>query len=272
MQLWLKYKTNILDYIDNFVVQIWSYCKNIIFNSGSKSILLYQSFILIFTKPYRFKEVIKHIEFIGNKSLIIIALTSVFTGMAFAYQIYLGFSLVNATSLVGPTLALGITRELGPVLTGLIVAARAGGAMAARLGTMQVTEQIDALKVMGVNPKQYLVAPRVIAAVISMPILCGFFDCIAIAGAHFLCVEILSLDKGIFWYKIQLWVDPRDVIEGLIKSSVFGMVFSSICTSQGLETSGGAKGVGESTNRGVVNSMVLIIIINFFMTNLLRMF
>ena len=122
----------------------------------------------------------------------------------FSYQIYLGFSLVNATSLVGPTLALGITRELGPVLTGLIVAARAGGAMAARLGTMKVTEQIDALKVMGVNPKQYLVAPRIIAAVISMPLLCGFFDCNRHGWRTLFCVwKYYPWIKGFFGIKFN---------------------------------------------------------------------
>src|SRR5690606_20152678 len=107
---------------------------------------------LIFKKPYRFEEVIRHMEFIGNKSILIICLTGGFTGLAMSFQIYLGFKLVNATNLVGPTVALGISRELGPVLTGLIVAARAGGAMAARLGTMRVSEQIDAMEVMGIDP------------------------------------------------------------------------------------------------------------------------
>jgi phospholipid/cholesterol/gamma-HCH transport system permease protein len=189
-----------------------------------------------------------------------------------SYQIYLGFNMVNATNLVGPTVALGITRELGPVLTGLIVAARAGGAMAARLGTMRVSEQIDALEVMGIDARQYLVAPRLIAAVISMPLLCGVFDFIAMTGAYFLCVRLLGLDEAIFWDKIQLWLNPRDINEGLLKAGAFGFVFAAICTYRGFYTKGGAKGVGEATNSGVVNSMVLIIVINFFMTNIIRFY
>ena len=118
--------------------------------------------------------------------------------MALSYQIYIGFLVVNATNLVGPMVALGIARELGPVLTGLIVSARAGGAMAARLGTMRVTEQIDALEVMGIHPVQYLVTPRIIAALISMPLLCGVFDYVAMIGSHFLCIHVLGLDEGIF--------------------------------------------------------------------------
>ena len=272
MQIWVRNRENINRSLDRFFISVWSFVNGLLVECGVTTLFLLQSFKLIFQKPYRWDEVIKHMEFIGNQSLIIIALTGSFTGMALSYQIYIGFSLVNATNLVGPTVALGITRELGPVLTGLIVAARAGGAMAARLGTMRVTEQIDALEVMGVHPLQYLVAPRIIAALISMPLLCGVFDVIAMLGSHFLCVQVLSLDEAIFWDKIQQWLNPSDINEGLLKSAVFGMIFASVCTNKGFHTSGGAKGVGEATNRGVVNSMVLIIIINFFMTNLLRFF
>ena len=161
---------------------------------------------------------------------------------------------------------------MGPVLTGLIVAARAGGAMAARLGTMRVTEQIDALEVMGINPIQYLVAPRILAALISMPLLCGFFDFIAMSGSYFLCVYVLGLDEGVFFDKIQLWLSPADINEGLIKAAVFGLIFAAVCTYKGYHTKGGAKGVGESTNKGVVNSMVLIIAVNFMITNIIRFF
>ena len=167
---------------------------------------------------------------------------------------------------------MGISRELGPVLTGLIVAARAGGAMAARLGTMRVSEQIDALEVMGVDPKQYLVSPRLVAAVIAMPLLCAVFDFIAMLGAHFLCINVLGLDRAIFWDKIQLWIHPGDIYQGLIKAAVFGVTFAAICTNRGFNAEGGAKGVGEATNEGVVNSMVLVIILNFFMTNLISVF
>ena len=242
------------------------------FVCGKASIFFYDSLRMAFRRPYRFEELVKHMEFVGNKSILIISLTGIFTGLALSYQIYLGFNLVNATNLVGPTVALGITRELGPVLTGLIVSARAGGAMAARLGTMRVSEQIDALEVMGINPQQYLVSPRILAAVITMPLLCGVFDFVAMAGAHFLCINMLSLDEAIFWDKIQLWIDPGDINEGLIKSGFFGMTFAAVCTYMGFHTEGGAKGVGEATNKGVVYSMVMIICLNFFITNLIRFY
>jgi phospholipid/cholesterol/gamma-HCH transport system permease protein len=258
--------------IDDVFFYFWNSIVVLFAEAGSICLFLKDSYLLIFVKPYRIEEVVKHIEFVGNKSILIIMLTGAFTGMALSYQIYLGFNLVNATNLVGPTVALGITRELGPVLTGLIVAARAGGAMAARLGTMRVSEQIDALEVMGIDPKQYLIAPRLVGAFISMPLLCGVFDFVAMAGAYFLCVKLLSIDEAIFWDKIQLWLNPRDINEGLVKSAIFGVVFSAICTYRGFNTTGGAKGVGEATNGGVVHSMVLIIISNFFLTNLIRFY
>jgi phospholipid/cholesterol/gamma-HCH transport system permease protein len=232
----------------------------------------YESLKLLFAQPYRYGEVLKHMEFIGNQSVGIIALTSIFTGLALSFQVYLGFKLVNAVNLVAPTVALGITRELGPVLTGLIVAARAGGAMAARLGTMRVNEQMDALDVMGINTKQYLIAPRIIAAILCMPLLTALFDFMAMVGCWFLCIKIIGLDEAIFYEKIAQTVEVYHINEGLFKGAIFGLMFSVICTFKGFNTTGGAKGVGEATNRGVVISMVSIIIIDYFLMNLIRIY
>lgn len=232
----------------------------------------YSSILLLPTRPFRYLEIVRHSEFVGNQSVMIIALTGLFTGLALSFQVYLGFKLVNAVNLVGPTVALGISRELGPVLTGLIVSARAGGAMAARLGTMRVNEQIDALDVMGVNTRQYLIAPRIIAAVICMPLLTAIFDFVAMLGAWFLCVKMVELDQAIFWDKIRATIEVRHIMEGLFKAAVFGLVFSIICSYRGFFTKGGAKGVGEATNQGVVQSMVMIIILDYFLTNLIRIF
>lgn len=239
---------------------------------GQMSVMLGRALRLIFAPPNRFVEILKHMEFIGNQSVGIISLTSLFTGLALSFQVYLGFKIVNATNLVGPTVALGIFRELGPVLTGLIVAARAGGAMAARLGTMRVNEQIDALDVMGVNTVQYLISPRIIAAVICMPMLTAIFDFVAMLGSWFLCVMLVDLDQAVFFDRINQTVELKHIMEGLIKSAAFGMIFALICTYRGYNTTGGAKGVGEATNRGVVISMVMIIVIDYFLTNLIRMY
>lgn len=239
---------------------------------GAISMFAHQSVVLLFAKPYRFGEFVKHFEFIGNQSVGIITLTSLFTGLALSFQVYLGFKLVNAVNLVGPTVALGISRELGPVLTGLIVAARAGGAMAARLGTMRVNEQLDALDVMGINTKQYLIAPRIFAAVLSMPLLTALFDFMAMVGSWFLCTHLIGLDQAVFMDKIRTTLEFRHIAEGLIKSAIFGFIFAVICTYKGFNTSGGAKGVGEATNKGVVISMVSIIILDYFLMNIIRIF
>ncbi len=248
------------------------YLKSFVKEVGDISIFFSNSARLLFTKPYRTMEIVRHMEFIGNQSIGIIALTSLFTGLALSFQIYLGFKIINAVNLVGPTVALGISRELGPVLTGLIVAARAGGAMAARLGTMRVNEQIDALDVMGVNTKQYLIAPRILAAVICMPLLTAVFDFVAMMGSYFLVVFLVELDEAVFWQRIRETIEIRHINEGLIKSAVFGLVFALICTYRGFNTTGGAKGVGEATNQGVVQSMVSIIILDYFLTNMIRIY
>jgi phospholipid/cholesterol/gamma-HCH transport system permease protein len=270
IEAWKRHRNDVGDAIDRVFQSVFAGTGEMFADTGRATIFFLQSAALMFKRPYRFHELMQHMEFIGNKSILIIALTGSFTGMALSYQIFLGFKIVNATNLVGPTVALGIGRELGPVLTGLIVAARAGGAMAARLGTMRVSEQIDAVEVMGIDPKQYLVAPRIFAALLTMPLLCGVFDFVAMLGSYFLCVTVLGLDPAVYWEKISLWIHPGDIYQGLVKAAFFGLIFTSICTHKGFRAKGGAKGVGEATNEGVVNSMVLIIMVNFLLTNIIR--
>lgn len=255
--------------VGNFVINLF---KKSVGEVGQISLFFNESVRLIFTAPSRFPEIIRHMEFIGNQSVGIICLTGIFTGLALSFQLYQGFKLFNAVNMVGPTVALGISRELGPVLTGLIVAARAGGAMAARLGTMRVNEQIDALDVMGVNTKQYLISPRLVAATICMPLLVAVFDFISMLGSYFLCVKLVGLDEAIFWQKIADIIEIRHINEGLFKGMLFGIYFAVMCTYRGFNTTGGAKGVGDSTNQGVVQSMVGIIIIDYFATNLIRFY
>jgi phospholipid/cholesterol/gamma-HCH transport system permease protein len=227
---------------------------------------------LIFRKPGRLDEIFKHMEFVGNKSITIICLSGLFSGLALSYQIYLGFKIVNMTSMVGPTVGLGVFRELGPVLTGLIVSARAGGAMAARLGTMRVTEQIDALEVMGVDPIQYLVSPRIVATVFIMPLLTAVFDFVAMLGCYVICVYLFDIDPASMIERTTEWLEPSHLWEGLFKGALFGLFFAVICTYRGYNTKGGAEGVGNSTNQGVVTSMVMIIVLDFFVTNLINVF
>ena len=258
--------------IDGAARAILGWLRDLVLDAGALARFAWLGTRLTFVRPWRLRETVSHMEFIGNKSILIISLTGAFTGMAVSLQLYLGFKIVNATSLVGSTVALGISRELGPVLTGLVVAARAGGAMAARLGTMRVTEQIDALETMGVDPVQYLISPRIVAATLAAPLLTGIFDFTAMVGSYFLCIRVLELDEAQFFEGIVKWIKPSHINEGLFKSAIFGFFFSVICTQRGFNTKGGAEGVGRSTNEGVVMSMVMIIVLDFFVTNLINVF
>lgn len=258
--------------VDSFGDYLLGKVRDGISEVGRVVLFFNESVRLIFVGPSRFSEIIKHMEFIGNQSVLIICLTAFFTGLALSFQIYLGFKMFNAVNMVGPVVALGISRELGPVLTGLIVAARAGGAMAARLGTMRVNEQIDALDVMGVNTKQYLISPRLVAAVICMPLLVAIFDFVAMLGSYLLCVKMVSMDEAVFWQKIADLLEVKHINEGLFKGMIFGAFFALICTYRGFHTTGGAKGVGEATNQGVVQSMVFIIVLDYFATIFIRLF
>jgi phospholipid/cholesterol/gamma-HCH transport system permease protein len=225
----------------------------------------------LFRKPYRTKEIFIQLEFIGNQSLFIIILSSLFTGMVFALQIYSGFHMVNADALIGPSVALALTRELGPVLTGLIVTGRAGAAISAQLGTMRVTEQIDALEVMGVNPKQFLVMPRIVAAVIAMPLLTAVFDFVGNVGSYLLSTRLLHIDAALYLAKINTFTRPRDIAQSLIKGACFGLIFSLIGTYRGFNTENGARGVGKATNETVVLSSILILVSDYFLSAIIRM-
>jgi phospholipid/cholesterol/gamma-HCH transport system permease protein len=260
------------DAFDSAFLWFFRRIKTFVIEVGDLSRFGSHSVRLFFRQPIRFDELVVHMEFVGNKSVSIISLSAIFTGMALAFQLYLGFNKLNAGGMVGSIVALSIFRELGPVLTGLIVSARAGGAMAARLGTMRVTEQIDALEVMGVEPLQYLVSPRIFASVFVMPLLCAVFDFISMIGSWLICIHLLDMDEAQYWDRISIWIKPSDIYQGLFKASLFGLFFSIICCHRGFHTKGGAAGVGSSTNRGVVLSMVMIIVLDFFATNLIQVF
>jgi phospholipid/cholesterol/gamma-HCH transport system permease protein len=238
---------------------------------GQVALFTYTSLATFWRKPSRYQEIIQQIEFIGNQSIFIIFLASMFTGMVFALQIYSAFHLVKTEILIGPSVALALTRELGPVLTGLLVTGRAGAAISAQLGTMRVTEQIDALEVMGVNPKQYLVMPRIIASVIATPLLTGIFDFVGNIGAYFISIKLLHIDAALYLAKINVFTRPKDIAQSLIKAAFFGLIFSVIGTYKGFNTENGARGVGQATNETVVISSILILISDYFLSAIIRM-
>ncbi|MGB0453162.1 MAG: MlaE family ABC transporter permease [Bacteriovoracaceae bacterium] len=219
--------------------------------------------------PYRFHLLLEQLFFIGNKSLFIIILAGSFTGMVMAYQTYFGFQLINVDSLVGPVVAITLSKELAPVLSGLIVAGRAGAAMAAQIGTMKVTEQVDALEVMGISSIQYLAVPRIIATTISLPILSAIFLFVGNVGAYLIGTKALMIDEAIFFQKLGDFMFVQDIAQGLIKAFVFGFIISVIGTYFGFQVTKGAEGVGKGTNLAVVWGMISVLILDYFLTSFL---
>jgi len=238
----------------------------IIEQMGQLALLALNTFIWTFRPPLRSRAIFKQMEFVGVKSLFVVILTGAFTGAVMTIQIFHGFSMFNAESLVSATLAIAMARELGPVLTALMVTGRAGSAIAAELGTMRVTEQIDALYVMAANPIKFLVVPRVIAGLIMLPILTVICNIMGMVGGYLVGVVLLGVNKGIFIGNIVEYLDPSDIFNGLIKSAVFGLILTLIGSYKGFYTSGGAEGVGRATTESVVLASILILASDYLMT------
>ena len=220
-------------------------------------------------RPFRIRMIVKQMYFIGNKSLFIIGLSGSFAGMVMAYQTYFGFKIVSIDSLVGTITILSLAKELAPVFTGLIVAGRAGSAMAAQIGTMKVTEQIDALEVMGISSVQYLVVPRVIASTLVLPMLSGIFLLIGTVGSYIIGTQVLMIDETLYFSNVGKFMFLGDIFQGLIKATVFGFVISLIGTYCGLNVEEGAVGVGRGTNLAVVWGMISVLILDYFLTTFL---
>lgn len=223
----------------------------------------------LFQGPFRGRAVLAQIEFIGARSLGVVALSAVFTGLVLALQGYSVLVRFGSENLVGSLVALSLTRELAPVLTALMVTARAGSATAATIGNMAVTEQIDALRALAVDPQHHLVVPRVLAAIMVLPLLTAMFSLAGIAAAYLLGVSVLGLDGLTFMSNVRSSLRSKDVSVGLWKALVFGAVIAWIATFRGYRTFGGAMGVGRATSRTVVESAVLILGGDYVMTALL---
>ena len=216
--------------------------------------------------PYRLRQLFKQMHFVGIQSLTIVVITGLFTGMVFTVQSDYAFAMFGAQGLIGSTVMLAMTRELGPVLTALMVNGRVGSAMAAEIGTMRVTEQIDALEAMAINPHQYLVAPRMAAGFVMVPMLCVVFDAAGLAGSWLVATQMLAVNIGGFTSRIEWYVDPEDIWGGMIKAAAFGVILSAVGCYRGFHTIGGAEGVGQATTRAVVISSVAILVSDYFMT------
>ena len=233
---------------------------------GSISLLLYNVLRGIFKPPFEVKNTFRQMLEIGVNSLPVVLITAVFTGMVLALQSYTGFKRFGAEGLVGSIVALSMTRELGPVLTALIVTGRAGASMAAELGTMRVTEQIDALETLATNPVKYLVVPRVISGTLMLPALVVITDIIGILGGYFVTVVLLNAGSRTYLKATWDFLEAEDIYNGLIKAAFFGATFTLVSCYKGFYTKGGAEGVGRATTGAVVYSSMAILISDYFLS------
>nr|WP_298721445.1 ABC transporter permease [uncultured Ferrovibrio sp.] len=235
---------------------------------GRVAIFTFHSVRHVFAPPFYFRLTGKQMMTIGYFSLPVVGLTALFTGMVLALQIYLGSSRFNAENAVAWIVVLGITRELGPVLGGLMVAGRVASAMAAEIGTMRVTEQIDALTTLSTNPFKYLVVPRMIAGVITLPILILVADIIGVMGGYLVSIHKLGFNAGTYLKNTVDFLETLDVVSGLAKAAVFGFIIALMGCYHGFNSKGGAQGVGRATTDAVVSSSILILVANYFVTEI----
>ncbi len=223
-----------------------------------------------FTTPTFPRQWRRQAKTIGYYSLPVVGLTAVFTGAALGLNIYTGGGRFNAEQIMPQIVALGITRELGPVLAALMLAGRVSAAIAAEIGAMRATEQIDALQTLSVNPYRYLIAPRLVAAVLTLPLLTVVADIIGIAGGWLVATATLGFNSSVYikntWDFLQSW----DIVSGLIKAAVFGFIIALMGCYHGFTASGGARGVGRATTNAVVSAAILVFAADYVMTSLLR--
>lgn len=252
----------------NFLQVIGHYFLRSLRSVGRLTLFALNSIYHVFTPPYYFKMVGKQMLSIGYYSLPVVGLTAIFTGAVLALQSYTGFSRFNAESSIASVVVISITRELGPVLAGLMVAGRVGAATAAEIGTMRVTEQIDALVTLSTNPFKYLVAPRLVAGVIALPILVLIADIIGVYGGYLVGIHKLDFSAGNYLKSTFDFLEYKDVISGLIKASVFGFIITLMGCYHGYHSKGGASGVGAATTNAVVTASMMILLSNYFITEL----
>jgi phospholipid/cholesterol/gamma-HCH transport system permease protein len=232
-------------------------------------LFLIRAFFYASTPPVKFSYLLKQIQFIGFQSILVIFLTGAFAGMVLGLQGFYTLNRFGSAALLGPMVALSLIRELGPVLSALMVTGRAGSAMTAEIGIMRITEQIDALQLMGLNPFRYLIVPRLLACIISLPLLSSIFNVVGIFGGYMIGVRLLGVGEGTYFGEMANYVEMEDILRGIYKSLSFGILITWVCCYKGYYTGFGAEGVSKATTQAVVLSSVLILVWDYFMTSVL---
>ncbi|MDZ5649717.1 ABC transporter permease [Nitrospirillum sp. BR 11828] len=218
--------------------------------------------------PFYPRLLLQQMREIGYNSLPVVGLTALFTGMVLALQSYTGFARFNASSAIATVVVLSITRELGPVMAGLMVAGRVGAAMAAEIGTMRVTEQVDALTTLSTNPFKYLVAPRLLAGTLMLPCLVLVADIIGVFGGYVVSIYRLGFNPAAYLTSTAQYLETIDVVSGLAKAAAFGFIIALMGCYNGYHSKGGAQGVGAATTHAVVSASIMILMINYLLTGL----
>lgn len=231
--------------------------------------MLWKTAVWSFRRPFEFREWMRQMVRVGVDSIPVVFLTAMFTGMVLALQTYYGFQRVHAENFVGSVVALAMLRELSPVLVGLMVTGRVGSAMAAEIGTMRVTEQIDALQALATDPVHYLFVPRVIAGFVMLPFLVVLGDALGIYGGYLVGVKLMNTNPIIYEQNTFQFLTMKDVYSGLIKSAAFGLILTHTGCVRGYYTTGGAEGVGKATTNAVVSASLIILLSDFFLTKIL---
>ena len=258
--------TRILDLIRSLAILLGKRIFKRLNSIGSMMIYFLEVLKKSIKPPFRWSQVFTQLEFIGNQSLNIILLSGFFTGAVFGLQIGGIFGIFKSESLMGAATSEALARELAPLMTGFLLAGRAGSSITAEIASMKVNEQIDAMEAMAVDPVHYLVVPRVIASVFIIPFLCAIFMLVGTMGCFLLGVTLYDVDRGVFLDRILWMVSPGDVISGLFKALIFAFIISSVSCRYGLNASGGAKGVGKSTTESVISSLLIILISDVVIT------
>ena len=253
----------------NFFAPIGRALLTLCAHAGGLFLFTVSSVTSCFRPPIYGQLILKQVLRIGYFSLPVVGLTAFFTGGVLALQIYIGGNRYGAEAIVPQIVVLGITRELGPVIAGLMVAGRVAAAIAAEIGTMRVTEQIDALTTLATNPIKYLVVPRLWAAVISMPILVGIADSVGVFGGYVVATASLNFNGAVYIKNSVDFMTRSDVESGLIKAAVFGFIIALMGCYNGFHSKGGAQGVGTATTNAVVSSSILILAANYVLTSVL---
>jgi phospholipid/cholesterol/gamma-HCH transport system permease protein len=236
---------------------------------GRFGAFLGQACFSLVTPPIKIRAIVDRIHFVGYRSLVIIILTGAFTGMVLGLQLFITLTRFGSEAFLGPAVALGLIRELGPVLAALMVTGRAGSALTAEIGIMKITEQIDALTVMALSPFRYLVTPSIVAGLVTFPLMTALFDVVGIFGGYLVSVQLLGLSAGTYFGEMQSFVDLQDIMTGFWKSLCFGVLVTWVCTYKGYYVARGAEGVARATTQAVVLSSVLILVWDYFMGSVL---